>query len=145
MFTGLHCRASQYKAAYTFVENRRNSHCHGEVSFSCTGRTHADSQVVVLDCVDIAALVDRFRRKNFLSEASGFATFYQAPQRNVLVRRYDPEKIVQVSAVESSTFLYQVNVIGHNLLRPADLILISFQFKEIAFLKVSTESKLRLE
>ncbi len=82
MFAGFHSRTRQNDAADALIQKCRNRHRHREISLAGACRADAECEVVVVDGVDVAALVYGFRRENFLAEGARLAAFHQPAKRD---------------------------------------------------------------
>ena len=86
---------------------------------------------MALDGLDIAPLIDGFRRQRLLAEVALAAAMDQAAKRHLGIFRYHAQIAVQIAVGEDVTFLHQSHVILQDAGGANDIRLVAFDFERI--------------
>ena len=111
---GFDRRPRQHDARHALVQQRRNGHGHGEIRFPGARRSHAEHQIVALDGVHVAALIDGLGRERLLSEIALASAVHQAAQGDFGIGRHHAQIAVQIAVGEALAFFHQSDIIFQN-------------------------------
>src|SRR5471030_1498662 len=128
---GFHGGARQDDARDLLVDQRGDGHGNGQIRLAGAGGADADHQVIALDGLQIAPLVDGFRRQHFLAEVALLAAMHQRPQRHLRIDRDHAQVAVEIAVVEDVALADQRVVVFQDILGPGDVGRFAFDFQAV--------------
>src|ERR1700675_243124 len=108
----LNRRPRQDDAVDLLVQQRRNRHSHGEVGLAGAGGANAKYHVMLLDGLEVAALIGAFRLDGAASKRTLASGFGQSTERYVRIANHHAQHAAQVAVDELVAGFPQMFIVG---------------------------------